>query len=271
MSLPTAGLLATAALLGASPAAAWQTLYFEHEDERYLRAEQQRSGAAFVPPVAESTELPLVVFLHGSNRAGALHLWLGGNDRDLRPAVRRVIESGQARPFIVAAPSQTRHAVVPRALWSSFNLGAFVEDTATALAGSAQVAREQVYVVGHSGAGCNPSGGLATQWASATLRPRAVASIDPCLDPEMGHAMARRSADIPLFVWWQSAVWPRSPDGFWATLTRRKPVERVDRLVRLEASGPTAHDDVVPLAFEQFVSAELPLVVPSHNEDVVSG
>lgn len=251
-------LVATAALFGTSPARAWQTSYFEHDDERYLLPKQHQGGAALLPPSGEEAALPVVVFLHGTNETGALHMWFGGKDRDVRPVVQRLVESRRARPFILAAPSQTRHAAVPRALWSGFELGAFIDDTANALSGKAQIDRARVYVVGHSGAGCNPNGGVASRWATQALQPVAVASIDPCLDAEMGAAMARRPTQVPLSVWWQAAVWPRSPGAFWTSLTRRKPPERVDRLLQLKVSGPTAHDDVVPLALEQFLSEWLP-------------
>lgn len=251
-SAPT--LFALACLLGTPRAAAWQTRYFAHEDGRYLLPTQEKGGAAFVPPMADAGELPVIVFLHGTNETGAIHLWLGGKELDLRPVARRVIESQQVRPFILAAPSQTRHAAVPRALWSRFDLGAFVHDVAGALPPQTKVDRKRVLVVGHSGAGCNPGGGVATPWATGALRPAAIASIDPCLDAEMGSAMARRPAEVPLSVWWQSAVWPRSPEAFWAKLTYRKPPQRVDRLTELSATGPNAHEDVVPIAFERFVT-----------------
>ncbi|RYZ07572.1 MAG: hypothetical protein EOO73_11375 [Myxococcales bacterium] len=60
--------------------------------------------------------------------------------------------------------------------------------------------------------------------------------------------MSRRPAEVPLTVWWQSAVWPRSPSSFWAKLTERKPPERVDPLLELKLAGPRAHDDILPLA-----------------------
>jgi hypothetical protein len=41
----------------------------------------------------------------------------------------------------------------------------------------------------------------------------ALASIDPCLDEEMGSAFARRPAEIPLVVWWQSAMPNDSSDA----------------------------------------------------------
>ena len=47
-------------------------------------------------------------------------------------------------------------------LWPGFDLDAFLDRTAARLAGIATIDRSRVIVVGHSGAGCNIHGGLAT-------------------------------------------------------------------------------------------------------------
>lgn len=69
---------------------------------------------------------------------------------------------------------------------------------------------------------------------------------------------SRRPTSTPLLVWWQSAVWPRSPGRFWAALTNEKPPQRVDRMMELNPPGPNAHDSIVPMAFESLVRELLP-------------
>ena len=88
------------------------------------------------------------------------------------------------------------------------------------------------------------------------------------LDEEMGGAFAKRPAQIPLLVWWQSAIWPRDPDAFWAALIAGKPAERVDRLTKLPARGPNPHDAIVPLAFDNMLRELLPNEPAGRDEDV---
>jgi len=235
------------------PVAGGETRYFPHGDERYLQSRQREGGAVVVPAgVAPDVSLPLVVFLHGTNSAGELHLWLGGGGRDLRPLASKLMQQGQVRPFVLAGPSQTRGAGHPHALWSTFELSSFVDDVKQATQGIVSIDSSRVVLAGHSGAGCNPSGGLATDfWTTGNITPVALVSIDPCLDAEMGSAFARRPSNVPLSVWWQSSIWERSPVQFWAALVADKPPERVDRMTQLPAGGPNPHDAIVPIAFER--------------------
>lgn len=233
--------------------AAAETRYFNHQDQRYLYEGQHRGGTALLPEAASpDTPLPLVVFLHGTNTSGELHLWLGGGGRDLRPLVARLIGSGKVRPFVLAGPSQTKGATRTRTLWRGFELGRFVEDVAHATRDVVQIDREHLIFMGHSGAGCNPRGGLASDfWTDGNVSPLALVSIDPCLDEEMGGVFARRPATVPLSVLWQSALWARAPDQFWSALQENKPNGRVDSMTELSIPGTNPHDAIVALAFER--------------------
>jgi poly(3-hydroxybutyrate) depolymerase len=72
-----------------------KTLYFPHRDGQFLYRFQHNGGAAVVPDGVDAKQpLPLVVFLHGTNPTGEPHMWLGGGGKDLRPLVKRLIESG---------------------------------------------------------------------------------------------------------------------------------------------------------------------------------
>jgi hypothetical protein len=234
-----------------SPAAPIVTRYFAFDDERYLSWPQRHSGAVLLPLGASSSAVPVIVLLHGVNPSREPHLWLGGGERDLRPLAESLMRRPDVEPFVLAAPSQTRSAISPQTLWSGLSLGAFVEALAGVTDGDLQIDRSRVVLMGHSGAGCNPSGGLAGDFYSAgQLSPWAIVSIDPCLDFEMGTAMSRRPSTVPLLLWWQSAVWPREPLGFWHALTLDKPEQRLDRMQELRLASPNPHAAVVPAAFE---------------------
>jgi hypothetical protein len=49
-------------------------------------------------------------------------MWLGGGGKDLRPLVKRLIDSGQVKPFVLAAPSQTKNAGLAATVWQGFDL-----------------------------------------------------------------------------------------------------------------------------------------------------
>jgi len=230
------------------------TVYFEHDDARYLNPQQQNGGASLVPDDPGPRAVPLVVFLHGTNPNGNLHLWLGGGGRDLRPVATRLYGNDKIRPFILAAPSQTRAAKHGSKLWKGFNLDAFVEDVARATDGRATIDRDWVVVMGHSGAGCNLRGGLTSELLSqGRVLPRSLIAVDPCMDAPMGEAFARRPARVPLWVMWQSARWKREPAAFKRAIDTNRPAARVDRIEELPAYGPDAHDSILPLALERAV------------------
>jgi hypothetical protein len=246
--------LALTGLCGlACPAeAAAKTLYFPHQDAHFLYRFQRNGGAAVVPEQASAQgPLPVVVFLHGTNATSEPHMWLGGGGKDLRPLVKRLIDSGQVQPFVLAAPSQTRNAALAATVWQGFDLNAFVDDVVRATQGQVDIDRSRVVLAGHSGAGCNPSGGLAANYWSAGLPlPLALVSIDPCLDRKMGGAFARRPTEVPLLLWWQPAIWVRQPDKFEAALAQDRPEQRVDRMRELPPMGANPHEAILPVAFE---------------------
>jgi hypothetical protein len=244
---------ATAAWCGlASGTAEAKTVYFQHEDARFLHRYQRKGGAAVVPEAVPAEQpLPLVVFLHGTNPTSEPHLWMGGGGKDLRPLATRLITSGQVKPFVLAAPSQTKNAGLAAKVWQDFDLNRFVEDVVAATGGQVTIDRQRVVLAGHSGAGCNPSGGLAADfWSAGAPLPLALVSVDPCLDRKMGGAFARRPVEVPLLLWWQPAIWVREPAKFTAALSRGKPEQRVDRVLELPPMGANPHDAILPVALE---------------------
>jgi len=261
-------LLFVAWYCGPSPAAAAQTVYFAHDDARYLYGHQREGGAALVPdPPSVEIALPLVVFLHGTNPSGALHLWMGGGGRDLRPLVRGLMRQQAVRPLVFAAPSQTKQAALARTAWQGFDLQHFVDDLVSATSNLVQIDRTQVMLVGHSAAGCNPQGGLVGEpWSDPRDTLRALVSIDPCLNKQLGRALARRPASVPLWLSWQSAIWKRSPKQFTAGLTEHRPEGRVDRLLELPTDGPNPHEAIVPVALERALREAFPGPPPEEDE-----
>ncbi len=249
---PAIGVLVGALTLTCAAAADTKTLYFPHQDARFLYRFQRNGGAAVLPESASlEAPLPLVVFLHGTNPSSEPHMWLGGGGKDLRPLVKRLIDSGQVKPFVLAAPSQTKNAGLAATVWQGFDLNSFVEDVVQATDGRVNIDRTRVVLAGHSGAGCNPSGGLAGDfWSAGVPLPLALVSIDPCLDRKMGGAFARRPTEVPLLLWWQPAIWVRQPAKFEAALALDKPEERVDRVRELPPTGANPHEAILPVAFE---------------------
>jgi hypothetical protein len=258
-----AGAACVTALWAASADA--KTLYFPHQDARFLHRFQRNGGAAVLPEdISASEPLPVVVFLHGTNPTSETHMWLGGGGRDLRPLVKRLIDSGQVKPFVLAAPSQTKNAGLAATVWQDFDLNAFVEDVARATDGKVNIDRKRVVLAGHSGAGCNPRGGLAADfWSAGMPLPLALVSIDPCLDRKMGGAFARRPTEVPLLLWWQPAIWVRQPAKFEAALLRDKPEQRVDRVRELPPMGANPHEAILPVAFESALRELFGTAVPS--------
>jgi hypothetical protein len=250
----TLAVLAGALALGWAAPADAKTTYFPHQDGRFLYRFQRNGGAVVVPEstgAGQAEALPLVVFLHGTNPTSELHMWLGGTGRDLRPLVKRLIDSGEVKPFVLAAPSQTKNAGLAAKVWQGFDLNSFVDDVVQATAGQVTIDRTRVVLAGHSGAGCNPSGGLAADfWSAGVPLPLALVSIDPCLDRKMGGAFARRPTEVPLLLWWQPAIWVRHPARFEAALAHDRPDTRVDRMRELPPMGANPHEAILPVAFE---------------------
>jgi hypothetical protein len=186
---------------------------FPFDDERYLLFAQQDGGRAFVPEgVVADQPVPLVIFLHGTNDMGPLHRWMA-EPNDLRPVVQKWVRDGAVGPMVLAAPSQTRKAWSGKYLWAGFDAGAFVAATQSALGASARLDRNQVVLVGHSGAGCNDAGGLLAAAGSALLF-KALVAIDTCMDGGIGEQLGQAASALQLRVYWQPESWRRDVAAF---------------------------------------------------------
>lgn len=163
---------------------------------------------------------PLLVFLHGVNPDHVRFRFTGGkpDEPDLRLIVAEMVEAGTIPPVIVAAPSSVVSSELPTTLWPDFDLDRFVERTARTLRGKATIDLDAVIVVGHSGAGCNPKGGLASALAGTSLPVRAALSIDTCMTVADARALGDAPARTPIIVTWQPYTWGRPFDEFGAAL-----------------------------------------------------
>lgn len=244
--------LAVTFLSGAAAAASGSTLYFDHDTSSLLEKGEQLGGAVYVPADVDTpTALPLVVFLHGTNPTGALHLWMGGGPApDLREIVDAWTGSSRPAPFLLAAPSQTRGAGTGSTLWPTFDLSSFVDHAEAALPTTVEVDRQRILVVGHSGAGCNGLGGLASIANTAT--PFALVALDTCLDDPLAAALRKSATDgVHVSVYFQRAIWPRDFDGF------AKAVNPTVTTTEVTVGGPNAHDDIVAVALRHFLVESL--------------
>jgi dienelactone hydrolase len=238
---------AFAVAIAATPAPAFaSTVHFPFRDHDYLVGSQKEGGTAFVPHAAldSSDPVPLVVFLHGINPGRQIHLWMRG-DHDLRRLAEQLSAEDDVDPFVLAAPSQTRAASRGKELWPNLDVDAFVADAIDAVQDQVQVDSDRIYVVGHSGAGCNPNGGLAAV-ATAHAQVRGVMAIDTCLDEDSGGAFSKLAPSLRLWVAWQSRTWWRDVTTFRRALGSLH--TRV-RIQQLDVAGPTPHEAIVPQAF----------------------
>jgi hypothetical protein len=208
------------ALFAARGAAAESRVVFPYRDGDFLSAGESGGGIVVVPDAVKAGEsAPLVVLLHGVNLDQVLHMWFGtGGYPDVAELSAKAIASGASIPFILAAPSQTKGAASGRRMWQDFDLDDFVRAVGAAIGSRAVVDRDAVYVIGHSGAGCNPDGGLLrVARAASRIVPRGILAIDTCMDEDSGPALGSAPESAKVFVRWQPEVWPRPLDRFRAT------------------------------------------------------
>ncbi|HEY6557703.1 MAG TPA: hypothetical protein VI072_10535 [Polyangiaceae bacterium] len=230
--------------------AAGKTVDFAFDRARYVLAWQAQGGRAYVPEAVSDVAVPLVIFLHGTNTAGVLHPWMSERNNDLRPLLDQLIEQGSVTPAVLAAPSQTRRASI-RYLWDDFDYGAFAQKTQAALGDSARIDTGRIVLVGHSGAGCNPDGGL-LRAASARQEPPlfGLVAIDVCMKASYGLALGKSRARS-VSVFWQMESWKRDYGDFHDAFLKSRAnfaAER-DSFEEVGVVGRDAHNQIVPRAF----------------------
>lgn len=229
------------------------------------------TGRAFVHDKAlerakKGEALPLVVFLHGLNKALIPHRWMGGGtEGDVRRIVAGLIEAGTLPPLVLAGPgSVAKEAVGGAASFAELDTDVFLERTDAALAGKVKIDPARVVVVGHSGAGCSAKGGIV-----AALRGKrpvlGVASIDTCMGGDLAKELGAAPARTHVVVTWQDASWSKRPFGlFEATFeketTAHPPAKGALRQLDHLPALPRAHDATVGQTIEKWLPKMLAAV-----------
>lgn len=237
-----------------------------HPERSWLGRAFVHSKAAASP----SAPLPVVVFIHGLNTDRIKYRWMGGgNEGDVRRIIAELIEEGRIPPVIVAAPSSIIPAAIANAVtsWPLFDLDTFIDLTEKRLAGVATIDRSRIIVAGHSGAGCNPKGGLPAALKGKT-RPLAAISIDTCMIPSVGVELAKAHPSTHVIVSWQMLTWGKRPiadfkAAFLGEVERSPAGPGVLRELDFEKpTEPMPHDAMVPLTFKKWLPKLLPPASP---------
>lgn len=226
------------------------TVTFPYQQRRLLYSRDGHGGLAYVTSGApRGARLPVVVFLHGMNADEQVHPWFGPPYGDLRLVVDPLVAAGRVAPFVLAAPTHTRFATGATVMWPRFDLADFLDATEASLGGVAHVDRTRVVLVGHSGAGCNPEGGILGEgiWGA---RPMAVLAVDTCIGPRVGAELAALSERSSLRLFWQSS-WPRPV----ADLAETCPLCRVEEITDLPG---VPHVAILPESLRRVLPELLP-------------
>jgi hypothetical protein len=230
-------------------------------------------GRAYVPPevAAEPKRpVPILVFLHGLNRELIPYRWMGGGQEgDVRRILADLVAKKLVPPMIVAAPSSVVKASVSAAetSWPAFDLDHFLDQTKHALDGHAVVDDTRILVAGHSGAGCNDRGGLATA-VQAKTHLFAVLSMDTCMGLGLAKRLASAPPDTNVVVTWQEQSWASRPIGDFRRFFRRAVAHAKDaptalrELDRLAPREPFPHDALVHLTLERWLPKLLAAPAP---------
>lgn len=247
-----------------------------HKERAWLGRAFVHSSLATVPAKAA----PILVFLHGMNTELIKYRWMGGGQEgDVRRIVAELMEEGLVTPMIVAAPSTIDPVTASNAvlLWPAFDLDAFLDRTAARLDGLATIDRSRVIVVGHSGAGCNIRGGLATALHAKTA-PFADLVVDTCMATDFAKALAHAPPATNVIVSWQSISWAdRLFDDFRHVFKRelKKAAPPLEGVLReLDYAQPTQggpHDAMVGLTLRRWLPKLVPPPAPAKVAPAADG
>ncbi|MBU0461860.1 MAG: hypothetical protein KJ574_04715 [Nanoarchaeota archaeon] len=177
---------------------------FPFKDELWLKEGEQNGGRVWVPSQANCPgTYPLIIFLHGiqANPPRVIHGNMNRNGPgeggyDLTQDAKELITTGQARPFLMAAPSQDNEASA-NSVWRGFDTTDFVSAVKNVLPEGVEIG--QVLVLGHSGAGCDRNGGIHTA-AKSSYPQYLFAQIDTCMNGEYGRALKSDIDSDQIFV-----------------------------------------------------------------------
>jgi hypothetical protein len=239
MSWARVAIIAALSRVTETAVAAGASVTFPFDDARYLQAGEKEGGLVHRTDANANGELPILVYLHGTNEKGPLHRGLGSPGFDLR-------KTPNLGAMLIAGPSMTRDAWTGSRLWPDFDLTRFVDAVDAALPDGVSVDRARVILAGHSGAGCNLKGGLLSPLG---MTPRAILAIDTCLDGDFGRALGEAADRAPVHVFWQQS-WARDVPAFETAFAEALQLGR-GTVTRMDVPGPNPHEDIVSLVLEQ--------------------
>jgi len=252
------------------PALEGQTIDYAWDGKDIKHPERAWLGRSFVHRTVAADPAkprPLLVFIHGLNSERIRYRWMGGgNEGDVRRIMSTLMESGKIPPMIVAAPSSIVLSSVTNAVtsWPAFDLDHFVTHTRDALAGVATIDTSRIIVAGHSGGGCNATGGMASAIGAKTPVYAALA-IDTCMLTDFAEVMGKARPDMHVIVSWQTQSWAKRPFGefkawFTKTVKKNPPAQGFLRELQHErVTVPSAHDAMVGITLERWLPQLLPV------------
>ncbi len=234
------------------------TVTFAFDQERLVRDPQIPGGLAYLTVGAtREAPRPVVVFLHGMNAYGEMHMSVS-RPNDLRIVLDGLVVSGRIAPVVLAAPSHNKKSWAAKMMWPDFDVRAFLDATEAAL-GGVRLDRQRVVVVGHSGGGCNPDGGILGKGVTRAS-PLAVLAVDTCLKDPLLPSYLALAAAAPLRFYWQPA-WKRPLLEDLAATCEGCRVEEIPDL-----PIKTAHSAILPAALERALPELLPPPAPPLGE-----
>ncbi len=242
------------------------TIDFAYDGRDVGHPERAHFGRVFVPARAAAdpkAPRPLLVYLHGMNRDLVKYRFMGGSgpgEDDVRRIVAGLVDRGAVPPLVLAAPSSVQPEAIATAetSWPSFDLDRFLVQTLRAIGGAATIDLDRVVVAGHSGAACNPTGGLFTAMQAVT-RPHAVVFIDTCLPGDLPGRMVRAAPTTHVIATYQTTAWDDRPfadtkRAFAREVAARPAPKGVFREIEeLRPAEPMPHNAMVRLTLDRWL------------------
>jgi hypothetical protein len=251
-------LLSTPCTVSAAPSAG-VTIDFAPDALDDNRTGRSWRGRAYLhPSIVEnpSQPRPVIVFMHGLNKAKIPYRWMGGAaDPDVRDMVSNLIDRQIIAPAILVAPTTTSECDVPRSMWPAFDLNRFLALAFRNLEPTVAADRLRILLVGHSGAACNTAGGMLTAVRSG-FPLQAVLAIDTCMDAVAAPLFAVADPNTDVVISWQPLGWDRPFDAFERSFLESSAKRRARGLRtvhRHDVSGRNPHGGIVEIALARWL------------------
>ncbi|MFO0612575.1 MAG: hypothetical protein U0414_08315 [Polyangiaceae bacterium] len=236
-----------------------KTIDFEYDGADVHNRTLAYTGRLFVPTegVGSKTPLAMLTFIHGFNFKLVPHRWLGGGQEgDARRILSEMVKRGLIPPMIVGGPGSVQpEAVCGGSSFPIFDFDNYVKLSKKALAGVAEIDDTHLIVVGHSGAGCTDTGGIAAPGFSKVYPPEAIISIDTCMNTLLARGLAAANPDVNVIVVYQRNAWVREFDDFIRIFKREVAQHPATPGVMrtLDEFGSISHNNMVPLTMLKYL------------------